>query len=302
MKSFITSVFLLIIVSSDAQQKLPTFEFEEIGKYVYTLKILSGSNIIGANMMVFANESEIILVDANLPVAPLLQYTEKKIKERFPNREITHISISHWHPDHSGGIGLIAPNSKVIAHKNVKTTLLNPQKGYGLSQVDKLQEFEARDIQHVPNVVFEKEYILNPDGESIVYTHLANAHTNGDIITHFKNTNIIHVGDIIWPNSFPFVDYLNGGTANGILNALDFLIEISNSSTQFVSGHGNILNKNELNEYREMVSETIQFVNSKISKGIDEDRILNEGLPSYKNWASKLVPERTWIQMILKST
>ncbi|MGE3467689.1 MAG: MBL fold metallo-hydrolase, partial [Pyrinomonadaceae bacterium] len=231
----------------------------------------------------------------------LLGFLEKNIKEKFPGRDIAHISVSHWHPDHSGGIGHFAPNAKVIAHANVKKTLLAKQKGYGLAKAGVLLEFEAREAKNVPNTIFDKRHEVILKNEKMIYTHLPNAHTDGDIIAHFERSNVIHVGDLVWPRSFPFVDYYNGGTAPGILAAIDRLLKISDENTTFVPGHGEVFDRQYLSKYREMVFTTIEIVRSKTRKKLSAEKIRSDGLPSFRDWATPLVSEAIWIEMILKS-
>ena len=47
--------------------------------------------------------------------------------------------------------------------------------------------------------------------EIIELIHRKNAHTDGDVIVHFKKANIYHIGDIFVTYRLPFIDENNGG-------------------------------------------------------------------------------------------
>lgn len=47
------------------------------------------------------------------------------------------------------------------------------------------------------------------------------AHTNGDVIVHFTNSNLIHSGDLISNAGYPFIDIASDGSIDGIIEGIE---------------------------------------------------------------------------------
>ena len=70
--------------------------------------------------------------------------------------------------------------------------------------------------------------VANPatGGERIDYGYLTLAHTNGDIYVHFRNANVLAVGDVASPLRDPALDYLTGAWIGGRVSAMDRLLSL----------------------------------------------------------------------------
>ena len=75
---------------------------------------------IGANVLVYSNAGETLLVDTQLPV--LAASTRSKV-DAISGQQPNDVLITHWHPDHSGGISAFSEDANVIAHQNVMRRL-----------------------------------------------------------------------------------------------------------------------------------------------------------------------------------
>ena len=49
------------------------------------------------------------------------------------------------------------------------------------------------------------------NGDEIRVYHVPPAHTDGDSIVHFVKANVVHMGDVFFNGSYPFVDTSSGG-------------------------------------------------------------------------------------------
>ncbi len=47
---------------------------------------------------------------------------------------------------------------------------------------------------------------MNHNGDSLDLVHYDPAHTDTDIYIHFHNADVLHVGDIFFNQSYPFID------------------------------------------------------------------------------------------------
>ena len=164
-------------------------------------------------------------------------------------------------------------------------------------------KYEALPAGQLPEETYQATALFSVDGRDFEAVHYPNAHTDGDTAVFADALQTVAVGDLVWPGGFPFIDVYNGGSAQGVLTAIDAILARIDGRYIIISGHGDPMSKKELQDYREMVAGTIDFVLAakEESKGVDE--IIAQGLPG--KWApraSDLVPEAEWIKMIYSSS
>ena len=63
------------------------------------------------------------------------------------------------------------------------------------------------------------------NGEPVEIFPLPNAITDGDSIVHFRRSDVIATGDIFTTTQYPFIDIKNGGSLQGEIQALNFILE-----------------------------------------------------------------------------
>jgi glyoxylase-like metal-dependent hydrolase (beta-lactamase superfamily II) len=97
------------------------------------------------------------------------------------------------------------------------------------------------------------------NGEAIEIFHMPNAVTDADSIVHFRRSDVIVTGDIFNLVTYPHIDVKNGGSIQGELNALNFILARTvykhdeEDGTMIVAGHGRVCDEWELAEYRDML-------------------------------------------------
>lgn len=97
------------------------------------------------------------------------------------------------------------------------------------------------------------------NGDAIELFHQPNASTDGDSLVHFREADVIVAGDIFTTTQYPFIDTKNGGTVNGLIRALNFILEKTvfehqgEGGTYVIPGHGFLSDEHEVVEYRDMV-------------------------------------------------
>jgi glyoxylase-like metal-dependent hydrolase (beta-lactamase superfamily II) len=115
---------------------------------------------------------------------------------------------------------------------------------------------------------------LYDDEEIIELTHLRNAHTDGDILIQFKKANIFYTGDLFVTTGLPYIDQNNGGDIYGMINAMNYIINVADEESKIVPGHGKISGMKEMRDYRNLLTtirnKTIQLAREKKS----EDEII----------------------------
>jgi glyoxylase-like metal-dependent hydrolase (beta-lactamase superfamily II) len=122
------------------------------------------------------------------------------------------------------------------------------------------------------------------NGEPIELIHLPAAHTSGDLMVFFRTSDVLSTGEIFSSDRYPVIDAKNGGTLNGILDALNRAIDIaipeynSMGGTRVIPGHGRIGNEIDLVEYRDGLTIIADRITQRILEGRTLQQIQAEGV------------------------
>ncbi len=126
-----------------------------------------------------------------------------------------------------------------------------------------------------PTVTFfegEKEIYFN--GEAIRVMLAPAAHTDGDTMVFFRGSDVLYTGEVFNTVTYPVIRLEDGGTVNGVLDALNHALDIAipkheqEGGTYIVPGHGRLCDEHDLLEYRDMVTIVRDRVQDAIAKGM----------------------------------
>jgi len=101
---------------------------------------------------------------------------------------------------------------------------------------------------------------LFSNGEPVQLISQPNAHTDGDILVFFRKSDVVVTGDVFVTTSYPVVDTVRGGSVQGVIDALNAIIELTvpernqMGGTRVIPGHGRICNEADVVDYRDMVT------------------------------------------------
>jgi cyclase len=117
-------------------------------------------------------------------------------------------------------------------------------------------------------------------GEAVQIFHQPAAQTDGDSIVFFRRSDVIATGDIFTTTMYPFIDGPKGGSINGVIAALNRIIDIAipdhkvqEGGTMIIPGHGRLCDEQDVIEYRDMVTIIRDRVQYMLSKGKTLDQI-----------------------------
>jgi glyoxylase-like metal-dependent hydrolase (beta-lactamase superfamily II) len=233
----------------------------------------SMEEFIGGGVGLLVGDEYVVLIDDVLePTAPALL---AKVEE-IAGRPVDFVINTHAHGDHVGGNVYVSENGAIIVSH------------------DKLRERMAGDPQlntgpgALPIITFSDAMTFYVNGEEAHVFHVANAHTDGDAVIHFRKANVIAAGDISFRGQFPFIDLDSGGSVAGYKAALRQLIDMANEDTRFLTGHGPVGTRAGLEKDLAMLVDAEARVKALMDKGMNEDAILAANpLASYHdqyNW------------------
>jgi cyclase len=238
-------------------------ETEKAGDGVY---VLFGD---GGNIGVCIGDDGALLVDSQF--AELNEKVTAAIAA-IKDVPIRYVLNTNWHYDHvSGNKPLAEGGAIIIAQIDTRKRMITVQ--YHPMFDTKVPPYPESAL---PTVTFVKSITLHFNGGDIHAFHIKNAHSDSDIVIHFKNANVLHTGDIVFSSGFPFIDIPHGGSVNGMIKAVDQLLEMVDEETKIIPGHGPLTDRKGLKEYRDMMI----TVRDRIKKQMDEGQTLEEILAS----------------------
>lgn len=175
---------------------------------------------------------------------------------------------THWHGDHAGGNEAFrAKGAIIVAHDNVRKRLKD-----GLKR--ETSETPPAPAGALPIVTFSDAVSFYWNGHDIRVRHLADAHTDGDAVIHFREANVVHLGDIYFNGGYPFIDIASGGDLDGLIAAQDAVLGFIDDDTKIIPGHGALSTKAELASHVAMLKDVRARVNALIAQGLDEAAVL----------------------------
>ncbi len=221
------------------------------------LSLISGP---GGNIAALNGRDGLVMVDSFIPARGAeLAGIARKLAGPGP---IT-LFNSHWHFDHAGGNAAMAGvGARIIAHRNVRTRLGSDQ-----YTADFDMKSPASPEAALPVVALGDSATFFLDGEEIALTHVAPAHTDGDIFFHFRKANVLHTGDLFFNGTYPNIDSSSGGWVGGMVAAADVILGVVDANTRIIPGHGPIGTRDDLKAFRSMLVEARDKVQPLVESG-----------------------------------
>lgn len=259
----ITLVSALIVATSAAAgaQDLSDVEITVV-PVTESIYMLQGS---GGNIGVSIGDDGTFIVDDQF--APL---TEKIVDAiaGLTDHPVDFVINTHWHWDHTdGNENLGRMGSVIVSHENSRRRMTSDQV---VELFDHRQEAYAP--EGLPKITFDESVRFHLNGETIDVFHLGPAHTDGDAMVYFRDANVMHTGDVFVRYGFPFIDQPNGGSVNGIIDAVARIAERTDAETVFIPGHGALSDREDLLAFGEMLT----TIRDRVLDGIEAGRSFEE--------------------------
>lgn len=200
----------------------------------------------GGNIGVSVGDDGVIIVDDQF--GPLTMKIQAAIAE-LSDKPVTFVMNSHFHYDHTDG----NPNfgragAYIVAQDNARKRMESTQVLSGSGRVQ--EPYEAVGL---PKITFEDQMRFYFNGNAVDIINTGNGHTDGDAQIYFRESNVIHTGDMYVRYGLPFIDRDNGGTADGMIDALMNIASLIDDDTIIIPGHGQLATRADLLEFRNML-------------------------------------------------
>lgn len=219
----------------------------------------------GGNVTVQVGNEGVLLVDTGTAaMAPRLL---EEIRRIAGDKPIHYIINTQWQSDHTGGNLLLSdgPSQRaaILAQENV-----------GL----RLAEAKAEASKLVMDTFYGDSKVIYFNGEAIEIIKLPKAKGDSDSLVFFRGSDVVVSGDVISTNSFPRFDTAEGGSINGLLAALNRILDITVAETRgqggtlVIPGHGRLYDEADVAEYRDMVN----IVRDRIQQAVTQGQTLQQ--------------------------
>jgi glyoxylase-like metal-dependent hydrolase (beta-lactamase superfamily II) len=251
LKSLVLSLLSLTLASSVfAQQDFSSVEIipHHVAGSIYYLEGRGGN--IGLSI----GEDGIIMIDDQF--APLTEKIVAAIRS-LSDGEIRFLINTHVHGDHTGGnenlgnMGVL-----ILARDEIRVRLA-----------------QQAPVAALPVLTYSDAITIHLNGEEVYAFPVPPAHTDGDTFIHFKDSDVVHTGDVFRTTAFPVIDTNNGGTLKGTLEALGRLIGIAGPNTKILPGHGVVSNREDVMGFRDMVLDVSGQVEDLMARNMSYDQV-----------------------------
>lgn len=240
----------------------------------------------GGNITVQIGKEGVLLVDTGLA-----QWSDQLLAQirKMSDRPIRYIINTHVHADHTGGNEKIAKAGITITGGNVAGNISDASEGAAViahqKVLDRMSAPPQANETPIPfgalptDTYIAQEKPMYFNGEGIQIIHQPAAHTDGDSMIFFRKSDVISTGDIFVPGSYPIIDLARGGSIQGILDALNHLLEITipadkqEGGTYVIPGHGRLCDQADVVEYRDMATIIRDRIQDMVKKGMTLEQV-----------------------------
>lgn len=245
----------------------------------------------GGNVLVLHGTDGKLVVDSFLqPAWPQL----KAKLDALSGGGIRTLIDTHWHYDHvDNNAHFHESGASILAHVNTKSRLTQAHDMLGM-------HFDPAPAAALPTDTFTDKRSLTMNGELVTVTHVAPAHTDTDVFVHYTRANVLHMGDVFFNASYPFIDASTGGSINGMIAGADRALAMTNARTKIVPGHGPVSDHAGLLKYRRVIATIRDRVQAmkRDKKSLAQVQAAKPSAPFDAQWGKGIVAPNDFVALV----
>jgi cyclase len=218
----------------------------------------------GGRVAMLYGPDGVLMVDTEN--GPIAEKTLKAVRT-LSQAPIKVVINSHAHGDHTGGNAFFAKQGALIfSQENLRDEMSpNPDAPPRPAGAPAAPPFDPASLAVVtykydPATKGKPALTFHMNGETVDVIPTMPAHMGGDSVIKFEKANVIYIEDFYRNFGYPFADQGNGGSINGMFQAIDMIDSLADDKTILIPGHGTLIHKKDMEPYRKMLREVLDKV------------------------------------------
>lgn len=284
------------------------FGWKEIADRVLLISGEGGN----ALLLLAPKSNKAALIDAKLPHFASTLRREADLK----GGSVELLINTHHHADHIGGNLAFTADRKVVAHENAKARVA--------SQVDRMKQMIKSGVRAIeqsespgaesaraevealaaqadtldaarwmPTKTFSGRVGSESLGSLPIDLHqVGPGHTDNDVIVHAPQLNVVHMGDLVFHNLYPFIDRDGGASVRGWIKSLKYARRLCRSGTIVVPGHGELTDATGIDAMSDFLEKSLDFVEKQIKQKKTREEIVAMTVPGMEGRGFEHLRER----------
>jgi len=226
----------------------------------------------GTNVLALSTPEGLVLVDSGTP--DRVDAVLASIRQLPGEGRARIVFNTHFHAENTGANeALRGGGAVIVAHENARLWMATP---VWVPVEDRYRV--PRPEAARPTETFRGTGSKTLGAERVDYGYLIEAHTSGDIYVHFRDANVLAVGDVAAPARDPELDYFTGAWIGGRVDAMDRLLALCDDRTRIVPGFGPVMTKAQLRAERDMMKAVYDRTVDRVREGDDANDMLDAGV------------------------
>ena len=218
--------------------------------------------------------------------------TRYPVNTHAPPKPIRYIVNSSMLPHNVGGNELLAAAGVTYTGGNVAGTIADSAVGAAVlaheNVLNRMVENQVPFRALPTETYFTEEYKLSTffNDEGVRIVHIPAATTDGDSLVYFRGSDVIAAGDLFNMDTFPVIDVDRGGSIDGVLKGLNYILQLAipefrtEGGTMVVPGRGRLADSADVGYYRDMLTIIRDQVKAMVDKGMTLEQV-KEARPTF---------------------
>jgi cyclase len=220
----------------------------------------------GGTIGYLVNAGGVLVVDSQYPASA--QVFLEGLNTRSGNRPVDVLLNTHHHIDHTGGNPVFKGVAKTIVAQTRVPAL----------QKDANDKATPPVAQVYADTTFDELWNHAVGDEMVRARTFTPAHTGGDIVVHFEQANIVHVGDLVWNGLQTFVDRPGGASAVNWISVCERIAATYPADAIYLCGHAKTglpvtLTRADVLAMRDYLTALVDLVRRGIAAGTSREAI-----------------------------
>ncbi len=279
---------------------------------------------VGGNALLVKSGQEAVLIDCkNFGYGNTLRREATKTH----GAELTTVINTHHHGDHIGGNQAFTNDILLISQRNAKERItawamgtikrvqpggeamhermMNQMREQAASEggaktatVDMAAFFDALPTMEAsaftPTETFEDHHEIKVGELTVILHHAGAGHTDNDAFIFIPELNVLHTGDLCFHKLHPFIDMTAGATSAGWIRSCDAMLELCDTETTVVPGHGEIGGKAAITGQREYFKILRDAMVKAHADGVSRADAIAMEIPAFDGYGFERIKERTF--------